>query len=278
MKASEIFDPPSTNVQGCAGASISSETTQYSRSNSLIVNEEGSYIFSVCDRAGNGTESKVNVEDISSPSEEKEPGDDTDPSPKPIPVTIEIPEPSEVPQTPEEKTAITAARRDEAVESTEEMAESEEESTELEVAFTPRIPSSDEHIIDNSDGGIRGWWKGLTIAQRLLVLLLLLFLIILLLLLFFVWTRSVIVICDKNNSGETGSKNECLGIKLIDCKKGHYFIKIDEKMWNKAESTHFNFRFSLIFRLLHSGEDIYISFPEDQIRLMVIGSKNGVNV
>ena len=41
--ASEIFEPPSANVHGCFGASISSEITQYSLSNSLPIAEGSTY-------------------------------------------------------------------------------------------------------------------------------------------------------------------------------------------------------------------------------------------
>lgn len=251
---------------------------KYSRTNYLDVDTEGNYTFSVCDKAGNSAENKVEVDEIQTPPG----GDDGDGDgsvPEIIPSTPipEIPD-AVIPEIPEKGPDISSVKREEIAESIEEVVEEEQESTRMEDIRNADSTALTEQMVSNDDsGGIRGWWKGLSMFKRMLILLLLMLIIILLILILFLWSRSVMVLCDKN--GAKGVNNELfLGIKYIRYKKGHYCIEIDEKMWNRAETTHFMFRFSLIFRLLHSGEDIYITFPGEQIRLAVISSKTDVNV
>ena len=69
-----------------------------------------------------------------------------------------------------------------------------------------------------------------------------------------------------------------LGIKLIKEKNGHYYLDVDENIWNEAESTHFAFRFNILFAWLHRSEDIYINFPKEQVRMTGIGRKSEVIV
>ena len=223
------------------------------------VNFTGKYSFAVSDRAGNQVESGLSVDSIPLPPaiDEEEEEDD------PVPLII-LPVMEEVPIEESIQPIPTCIRTEES-----ESVEEEKEPKEEVVTAIPRLTRKKEIVKDKVVAENKeNWWDGLSTVEKALFILLLIILLVLLLLLLFLWSRSVVVMCEKTHDEYT-----VLGVKLLKLKNGNYYLNLDDKMWNRAESTHFVFSCNSLFVLLRKGQDVYFNFPEERVRMSEIDRK-----
>ncbi len=79
--------------------------------------------------------------------------------------------------------------------------------------------------------------------------------------LLFLLFRSVRVYSEKGKDHFT-----LLGICLIKTKDENLILTVSQELWEKAETTHFRFRFTRVFCALHKQDSVYIHFPDEQVR------------
>lgn len=248
---------------------------KHSNCNYISVRIAGGYNFHVADRAGNETVSDIRVDEFPTDDIPIDAGPDGDGDVKPP----RPPMPSVTPIVPQIDYKPDISDDEDSPHAPEPVIVSEEELTEeeSEIIIDEAMDEPQEEVVSDliKDGNSKkkGFWDGLSLLQKILVILLLLLLLFALILLLILYARSVVIYCEKEHD-----EYAMLGIKLLRSRDGHYYVDIDEAMWNKAESTHFRFKFNQLFLLLHDSEDIYINFPGEKVRLAEIHRKTDVIV
>lgn len=230
---------------------------------SFTVSTNGTYTVSVRDLAGNEASASVEVGDIDDDDDDDDDGKKT---PKVIPPPPVKPVKPKLPRlTPDSPGDQPGPEVPPVI---------EEEVIEILPDAETSAPEETLRALDNSKphkglfDSLSDWWNSLKTWQKILltILLILLFLGLKLLLLFLY--RSVAIYNDLGDEAEsTGIRRyRLLGYGLIHSDDGNYSLTVPESLWDKAQTTRFMFRFSLLFALFHKDEPVYFRFPEDIVR------------
>ena len=125
------------------------------------------------------------------------------------------------------------------------------------------------------------FFNNLNTWQKVLFILALIALIAGIILLLILWYLSVGIY---NNAGERSrirsdeDRYFLLGRKLLHMDNANYTVNVNEHLWDRAVTTDFEIRFNPIFALVHKDEQVYISFPEDVVKVCRISHKVVVTV
>lgn len=239
------------------------------RSGTITVTENGRYIAIVRDIAGNEARATLDVNGIKG---DEEPGEDApEPdSPNPPDDIIEPEDekdPPVVPPTPpvvpRKPNIITPTDEQPIYENKVVIPSTKEKKLEKKLTEKKAEPAN---RLEKKSFMARllelETWK--LVALALLVLIILLLLLLLLIL----WYRSVAVYNYVDDR-----RQRFVTLKWISRKEGSFYILMTDDDIRKCESTQYMFVFSWAFTLMHKGEDIYIQFPEEQMRLEHISRK-----
>lgn len=150
---------------------------------------------------------------------------------------------------------------------------------EVQLSDTPEKKSEirvqNEHLISKKTPIVRSLERQDRLSPFMLALIILgiILALLLLFLLAFLLTRCVRIYAE--NSEE---KPIFLGISFIHLKDEKYYFEVKQELWDKAETTHFCFKITRLFVFLHPNEDIYIHFPDNQVRCMQLQKQINVTI
>jgi len=213
------------------------------------ITQNGTYTVSVRDKAGNVNTGSIK---ISSLAEGEAPVLPTS--------TPTVPEETETESETEPETVTetdtepehTQTQEEELIEETT-WEESTEEATETEAAVAMEELLAEPHT-ESVKSLRKNSNEGVILTVSLCMVALLAFLGFL-----FLWYHTIAVYCK-----EEEERVDFLGRIWIGVKDGAYEANITEHIWQQCTTTYFCFKPSKLFRMLHEGEEIIFTFPDNR--------------